>query len=895
MNYGAPHTVVGVRPPKPQAGRTEPSSERSEPGAESAKQGSARSAAAPPRIVTVRLPRLRPRRPKLALPFALVHAEPDPVSDRSARRERSARLRERAGRAFARLTVLPTIAVVAWLVPGLPLLSGGAFAPVPMLLIAAPLLTALAVNLLSKMPSEWATDLPGEARERGWPGWFGIIGTVAIAAGFTIWQLAANSPSVIAARTPGAYFQAGYWIAQHGSLPIPGSLAAFGGPHPGLHLSSIGFVAHGHDILPAVTAGLPMLLAGGFWTTGTGGGTVIDPVLGGLAVLTFGGLVGRLAGRQWAPAGALVLTLTLPEIYTTRDAFSEPAVQVLLFGGLCLVIDALTVGRQFGAAAEPAAAAGTAVDLRKAGAGRPETSRADVGRPAQTSPLPPIGDTTPGTGPEGTAPIQMVSTPSAGTGVSAARAARWRALPSRAATALTPEMMLGGMGGLALGLTSLMSLASLPYLVPAIAVAAILLGARRTVGVAFAIGVCVGCGYGIAAAYLLAQPPAWPQTVPLKVIGLDAGGLLLLTVAAGLLSRVPQVRRLVRTALARSLLSRLAGLASAVVIVALAWLAVRPYVQTVRGVLGRGAAHYVGMLQRTEGLRVDPARLYSEDTLYWVIWYAGIATVLLGGFGAAILIRRCLRAMLSWQDASGTGLNWALPLAVTLGGAAAVLWQPFTVPDQPWASRRLVPVVIPGLILLATWAAAWLTRRARDRGAGVATAAVVGTFCVGAMLLPSVSTSFGFSLSHAGTRGGLRPTAGGLAQHSVGAHEADAVRSLCSSIGGSSSVVIVDRHVAAVFSQVIRGMCGVPVASVAANAPRAAVQAVLAGIARAGRHPVVLGSRPAQVGAFGGSPLLVMNLATTQYPQELTQPPGAPWRVRYMIWMASPGAPNSGV
>ena len=29
-------------------------------------------------------------------------------------------------------------------------------------------------------------------------------------------------------------------------------------------------------------------------------------------------------------------------------------------------------------------------------------------------------------------------------------------------------------------------------------------------------------------------------------------------------------------------------------------------------------------------------------------------------------------------------------------------------PDQPWASRRLVPVVLPGLILCAMWAAAWL-------------------------------------------------------------------------------------------------------------------------------------------------------------------------------------------
>src|SRR5258705_12681611 len=120
--------------------------------------------------------------------------------------------------------------------------------------------------------------------------------------------------------------------------------------------------------------------------------------------------------------------------------------------------------------------------------------------------------------------------------------------------------------------------------------------------------------------------------------------------------------------------------------------------------------------RRAMAMRVYPAGLSSEDTLYWVIWYAGIATVLLGGFGAAILIRRCLRALLSWQDSSGTGLNWALPLAVTLGGGAAVLWQPFTVPDQPWASRRLVPGVIAGLILIATLAGAWPGPLGQDPG-----------------------------------------------------------------------------------------------------------------------------------------------------------------------------------
>jgi peptidoglycan hydrolase-like protein with peptidoglycan-binding domain len=823
----------------------------------------------------------------VSLPFALVHAEPDPVAERAGRERRAARFAEQAGRGFARLTVLPVIVVVAWLVPGLPLLLGGFFEPVPELLIAAPLAAALAVNLLHRVPGQWLAD-PGRPSERGWPAFLGIAGTVVIAVGFLVWQLALNSPSVIAARMPGAYFQTGFWIAQHGSLPIPGSLGAFGGAHAGLRLASIGFAAHGHSVLPEVTPGLPLLLAGGFWTSGTGGGAVISPVLGCLAVLSFGGLVGRLAGRQWAPAGALVLALTLPELYTSRDAFSETAVQVLLFGGLSLVVDALAVS----------------------GPGRPAVSLGKSG-PSETTATAPPPDAKLGTVGESsgqaeadrtrTAPLPVTSAAARGRrapGQASALLSRLLAvghLPSRAANALTAEAMLAGLGGLALGLTSLMSLASLPYLVPVIPVAGVLVVARRTVGAACAIGIIVGCGYGLAGAYLLARPPAGPQTMPLKVIGLDAAGLVLLTIAAVLLMRAPRARRLVSGVVARRPLRWLPGIASMAIVAALAWLAVRPYLQTVRGNLGPDVARYVANLQRIAGLRVDPARLYSEDTLYWVIWYAGIATVLLGGFGAAILLRRCLRDLLSWRDASGTALNWALPLVIVLGGTAAVLWQPFTVPDQPWASRRLVPVVIPGLILLATWAATWLTRRARDRGAGVATAAMVGAFCVGAMLLPSVSTSFGFGLTHAGTRGGLQPTAGGLAQHSVGAHEADAVRSVCSVIGRSSAVLIVDRRIAAVFGQAIRGMCGVPVAWVARKAPGSTVRTALAGIARSGRRAVLLGDSPQETGAFGGTPTLIMSLVTTQYPHELTQPPGAPWRARYRIWMTSPSAPNAGV
>ena len=70
---------------------------------------------------------------------------------------------------------------------------------------------------------------------------------------------------------------------------------------------------------------------------------LISPVLGALAVLTFGGLAGRLAGPQWAPPAALILAVTLPEQYTSRSAFAEPLAQLLLLGGLCLVADSLTI------------------------------------------------------------------------------------------------------------------------------------------------------------------------------------------------------------------------------------------------------------------------------------------------------------------------------------------------------------------------------------------------------------------------------------------------------------------------------------------------------------------------------------------------------------------------
>ena len=781
-----------------------------------------------------------------------------PATSRTRRRtDRQPRHPDAAGAGFARITVLPAILIMAWLLVGLPLLLARVFLPTPTVLIAVPLAVVLGAGL-RRVPADWPRALPRAAaradggaprREPGWPAWWGLAGTVVVAAGFAFWQFLFNSETVIVLRDPGAYLQTGYWIAQHGSLPIPQSLASFGGAHPGLGFSSIGFFTRGTSVVPGLMSGLPLVLAGAFWVHGLPAAAAMGPILGGLAVLAFGGLVGRLAGMPWAPAGALVLALTLPEVYTSRASFSETAAQVLLFGGLSLIVDALTLRHS---------------------RSRPESPAAP---------------------PQPEAP----SGPAAARGWRARFAVRW--LGRRPG----PHWALMALGGLALGLTSVVRIDGLLDVLPAIPFIGILVVRRSSAAVPFCIGLVVGAAYGLADAFLLARPLLDSlQPMPI-LIGLIAAWLATMTLVGVELLRLTAFPRILRPLLARRPMRWLPELGAGFAVVALVGLAIRPYLQTVRGPATGAVADFVASLQRLEHLRVDPGRLYAEDTLYWVIWYVGLPAVLLGGFGVALLVRRCLRALISRQDSpppthlpdplqsSGAARVWALPLAVICCGSAAVLWQPETVPDQPWASRRLVPLVLPGLILCATWASAWLRGRARSRGAGRMAGSLVAGCCVVALLVPTVATTFGLGLSHTGKSGALRPTADGLALKRTGPGQVGAVSQLCSSLGPSATVVIVDWPVAQQFTQVIRGMCGVPVAWIVGQ-PTGDVQSVLTDIERTGRRPVLLGARPSQLYPYGGgNPVRVLDLSTSQDPHTLTQPPTTLWPADYVVWMSSLG------
>ncbi len=306
--------------------------------------------------------------------------------------------------------------------------------------------------------------------------------------------------------------------------------------------------------------------------------------------------------------------------------------------------------------------------------------------------------------------------------------------------------------------------------------------------------------------------------------------------------------------------------AAALAVLILIGLAVRPYLQPVRH---RSAA------QAAAHVRVNPPSVFWAMSLDWVFWYIGVPAVLLGTLGAALLARRCLR---------GRAPAWTLPLMVFAWIIVTVLARPAIVPNQPWASRRLVPGVLPGLILLAVWAAAWLVGWLRQRGYDRVIQAGLATVCSVALVLPAAVTSFGLGIATGGPVG-VRPVAHGLALKRTYAGEIAAVDRMCAAIPPGSSVVIIDGQTAGWFSQVVRGMCGEPTAWME---PRpAGVRQVISAIRQAGRRPVLLGVSRSQVTPYGPA-REVLALRTREDVRLRTAPPMITKPRPITVWMTEP-------
>jgi hypothetical protein len=691
-----------------------------------------------------------------------------------------------AGLLFGRLTLLPVLLAIGWLIVGLPLLMLGIFTPVAMLLLGVPVM-AIAVYLglglgpVKPLAARWpALGEPVKPALRSAPLW-SVIGVVVIAVAFGWDQMVFHSQFVIVTRDPASYSQFAAWISGHGSLPIPQDNSAFGGVNHLLSFATPAFYQVGLSIVPQFMAGLPMVLSIGYWVGGVNAAVALAPILGALAILTFGGLVARLVGPKWAPLACLALALALPMFFTSRSTYSEPLAAILFLGGLSLAVDCL--GSERGGA--------------------------------------------------------------------------------RAIAALA---------GLALGLTFLVRLDGASDILPVIPYCAMLVLGRRRQAVPMIVGFVVGGLYGAVDGLFLTLPylkENKSSVIPLAVI------------AALVVLGTLVVARLIHTRGLPNLKAKWLPTAAAVLpVVVMIGFVLRPHLETTRQASSPAFEAGIAAIQLQEGQPIDPSRLYYEISLHWVFWYIGVPAVILGTIGAAILWRRCVQ---------GKVPAWTLPLMVFSWAIVTTLYRPAITPDQPWASRRLVPAVLPGFILLAVFAGKWLIDWMRQRGIGqVLRGTAAG--CLGALLLvPPTWTTFGLAL-HTHGSSGIRLTATGLAFDRTYIGEIGAVQGMCKALPKNASVVFPDSGASRTsfqWAEAIRGMCGDPAALMQVSTP-ATVRQVIRGIDRAGRTPVFLASTAAELHKYGGRVIKVVDLHSFGDTKTLTSPPKTTAGFSMTVWMSEP-------
>jgi hypothetical protein len=164
---------------------------------------------------------------------------------------------------------------------------------------------------------------------------------------------------------------------------------------------------------------------------------------------------------------------------------------------------------------------------------------------------------------------------------------------------------------------------------------------------------------------------------------------------------------------------------------------------------------------------------------------------------------------------------------------------------------------------------------------------VVASCCAASLLIPAILTNLDLGSSRNASGSGTHLTANGMAFRRIGLGQLAAVDALCTAIGLNASVVILDSLTADRFAQVARGTCDTPTAIV--GRPTAAtVTAVLSGIERAGRRPVLLARDQSLLAPYGGAPRPVVNLLTTQEAHDLTAPATRTWPIRYTVWLSNP-------
>jgi hypothetical protein len=279
---------------------------------------------------------------------------------------------------------------------------------------------------------------------------------------------------------------------------------------------------------------------------------------------------------------------------------------------------------------------------------------------------------------------------------------------------------------------------------------------------------------------------------------------------------------------------------------------------------------------------VDGGRTYAEHSLNWVSWYVGPVVVIAGWLMLAGLAGAATR----WWLQSGRGLRssgapltgpnvppWLGPAVVGLAGTVLTLYRPGITPDHPWADRRLVPLVLPTLVLAAGAGAAWAGRIARRRWPASLLVTVVAVAGVGMLLPPLLATW---------------PVAGDRTE----AGELAAVDQVCGRLEPGDAVLAVDNRTANEWPQLVRGVCGRPAATLKVVEPSVGgppARAIADRMVAAGSRPVLIAGTPDGADLLrelGLDPVLVVDLKTTEDQRYLTRVPNGTQSLPVQVWLA---------
>jgi hypothetical protein len=172
------------------------------------------------------------------------------------------------------------------------------------------------------------------------------LGMCVVAIALGVWNGLHASYHVASDRDPGVYLLAGKWLSDHASLIVSGG-AIWTAKGPYFDWWSLGMYPHpGGTVQFQFNHFLPSLLAEAQDIGGDRLMVRVPSVLGAIGLCAVYSVGCRLIKRPWVVLGVVAaLGVSLPEVYVARDTFAETSTQVLLWGGILLLLRLQTVRR----------------------------------------------------------------------------------------------------------------------------------------------------------------------------------------------------------------------------------------------------------------------------------------------------------------------------------------------------------------------------------------------------------------------------------------------------------------------------------------------------------------------------------------------------------------------